>query len=97
MLTDDTRYQANTGRRRCILLLVLCIVGLIVVLVYKPRFRSAPDAAPDTVGDDADPYAGIGMGNGIDPVDDTAGLDPDDAAGNMRRVMSRLLRMTLSQ
>ncbi|ORY34566.1 t-SNARE [Naematelia encephala] len=31
------RYQANTGRRRCILLLVLIIVGLIIVLVYKPR------------------------------------------------------------
>ncbi|WVR07927.1 hypothetical protein IAU60_004970 [Kwoniella sp. DSM 27419] len=31
------KYQANTGRRKCILFLVLCIVGLIIVLVYKPR------------------------------------------------------------
>ena len=31
------RYQANTGRRKCILLLVLCIVGLVIVLVYKPH------------------------------------------------------------
>ena len=31
------RYQANTGRRKCILFLVLIIVGLIIVLIYKPR------------------------------------------------------------
>jgi syntaxin 16 len=31
------RYQANTGRRKCILFLILLIVGLIIVLIYKPR------------------------------------------------------------
>lgn len=41
-ITDDRRYQKNTGRRRCILLLVLIIFGLIIVLIYKPRGRSKP-------------------------------------------------------
>ena len=34
-------YQARTGRRKCILFLVLCIVGLIIVLIYKPRGHSS--------------------------------------------------------
>jgi hypothetical protein len=36
------RYQSNAGRRKCILFLVLCVVGLIIVLVYKPRSSSSP-------------------------------------------------------
>ncbi|WWD20460.1 hypothetical protein CI109_104936 [Kwoniella shandongensis] len=39
------KYQANTGRRKCILFLVLLIVGLIIVLVYKPR---GGDTSPTT-------------------------------------------------
>ncbi|WVW87090.1 hypothetical protein I302_109147 [Kwoniella bestiolae CBS 10118] len=35
------RYQANTGRRKCILFLVLCIIGLIIILIYKPRSHSS--------------------------------------------------------
>ncbi|EPQ57539.1 t-SNARE [Gloeophyllum trabeum ATCC 11539] len=40
-----TRYQKNTGRRRCIFLLVLVIVLLVVVLVVKPK-RRGRGAAP---------------------------------------------------
>ena len=36
-LKQAARYQANTGRRKCILFLILIIVGLVIVLVYKPR------------------------------------------------------------
>lgn len=36
-LKEAQRYQANTGRRKCILFLILIIVGLIIVLIYKPR------------------------------------------------------------
>ena len=36
-LKEAARYQANTGRRKCILFLILIIVGLIIVLIYKPR------------------------------------------------------------
>ncbi|KAG9009619.1 hypothetical protein FRB94_011882 [Tulasnella sp. JGI-2019a] len=39
-----TRYQKNTGRRKCIFLLLLIIFGLILVLIFKPRRRSAPVA-----------------------------------------------------
>ncbi|WWC73846.1 uncharacterized protein I206_107818 [Kwoniella pini CBS 10737] len=35
------RYQANTGRRKCILFLFLCILGLIIILIYKPRSNSS--------------------------------------------------------
>lgn len=46
-----TRYQRNAGRRRCILLLVLIIVGLVIVLIYKPRGKGiAPP--PDVKSDD---------------------------------------------
>ncbi|KAK8849831.1 hypothetical protein IAR55_005167 [Kwoniella newhampshirensis] len=38
------KYQANTGRRKCILFLVLIIVGLIIVLVYKPRGGGPPSS-----------------------------------------------------
>ncbi|KAH7339532.1 t-SNARE [Rhizoctonia solani] len=35
-----TRYQRNTGRRKCIFLLLLIIFGLILVLIFKPRKHS---------------------------------------------------------
>lgn len=50
----DRRYQANTGRRKCILLLVLLIVGLIIILIYKPRGHSEPNQ-PDTTTPVVDP------------------------------------------
>ncbi|KAA1472899.1 t-SNARE [Dentipellis sp. KUC8613] len=37
-----TRYQKNTGRRKCIFLLLLIIFGLIVVLIFKPRRHAQP-------------------------------------------------------
>jgi syntaxin 16 len=30
-------YQRRTGRRKCICFLILVIVGLVIVLIYKPR------------------------------------------------------------
>ncbi|KAI0298600.1 t-SNARE [Russula brevipes] len=41
-----TRYQKNTGRRKCIFLLLLIIFGLVVVLIFKPRPH--PSAAVPT-------------------------------------------------
>jgi syntaxin 16 len=38
------RYQKNTGRRKCIFLLLLIIFGLIVVLIFKPRRHSSSPA-----------------------------------------------------
>jgi len=38
-----TRYQKNTGRRKCIFLLLLIIFGLILVLVFKPRRHDTVD------------------------------------------------------
>ncbi|KZS98338.1 t-SNARE [Sistotremastrum niveocremeum HHB9708] len=32
-----TTYQKNTGRRQCIFLLILIILGLILILIFKPR------------------------------------------------------------
>ncbi|ETW80628.1 hypothetical protein HETIRDRAFT_320868 [Heterobasidion irregulare TC 32-1] len=40
-----TRYQKNTGKRKCIFLLLLIIFGLVVVLIFKPRSHGAV-AAP---------------------------------------------------
>ncbi|KAJ3896292.1 t-SNARE [Lentinula edodes] len=37
-----TRYQKNTGRRKCIFLLFLMIFGLIIVIIYKPKHHSLP-------------------------------------------------------
>ena len=42
----DYRYQANTGRRKCMLLLILIIVGLIIILIYKPRSHGMPEVDP---------------------------------------------------
>ncbi|KAF9071757.1 t-SNARE [Rhodocollybia butyracea] len=41
-LDTATRYQKNTGRRKCILLLILIIFGLIIVIIYKPKKHSSP-------------------------------------------------------
>ncbi|KAF8326604.1 t-SNARE, partial [Cantharellus anzutake] len=35
-----TKYQRNTGRRKCIFLLILIIFGLVIVLIFKPRHHS---------------------------------------------------------
>lgn len=40
------RYQKNTGKRKCIFLLLLIIFGLVMVLIFKPRRHSAPPAPP---------------------------------------------------
>jgi syntaxin 16 len=42
------RYQANTGRRKCILFLILIIVGLVIVLIYKPRSSADNPVIPHT-------------------------------------------------
>lgn len=45
------RYQKNTGRRKCIFLLLLIIFGLILVLIFKPRRHySASPVAPKSPG-----------------------------------------------
>ncbi|KAF5316891.1 hypothetical protein D9611_003955 [Ephemerocybe angulata] len=45
-----TKYQKNTGRRKCIFLLLLIIFGLIIVLIFKPkRHRSPPTPSPSPV------------------------------------------------
>jgi len=36
------RYQKNTGKRKCIFLLMLIIFGLVVVLIFKPRGHHQP-------------------------------------------------------
>ncbi|KAH7089364.1 t-SNARE [Auriculariales sp. MPI-PUGE-AT-0066] len=33
------RYQRNTGRRKCMFLLVLLIVGAILIIIFKPRHK----------------------------------------------------------
>ncbi|KAH9485390.1 t-SNARE affecting a late Golgi compartment protein 2 [Psilocybe cubensis] len=42
ILNHATRYQKNTGRRKCIFLLLLIIFGLIIVLIFKPKRKSLP-------------------------------------------------------
>ncbi|GJE92294.1 t-SNARE [Phanerochaete sordida] len=45
-LETATRYQKNTGRRKCIFLLLLIIFGLILVLIFKPRRHYSTSPAP---------------------------------------------------
>ena len=54
-LKEAQRYQANTGRRKCILFLILIIVGLIIVLIYKPRGGSTVEVPGDVDSVDAAP------------------------------------------
>ncbi|THH10654.1 hypothetical protein EW145_g1184 [Phellinidium pouzarii] len=42
------RYQKNTGRRKCIFLLLLIIFGLIITLIFKPSRHARPPPAPPT-------------------------------------------------
>lgn len=41
-----TKYQKNIGRRKCIFLLLLIIVGLILVLIFKPRRHGGSILSP---------------------------------------------------
>jgi len=43
-LGEAEKYQKSTGRRQCIFLLVLIILGLILVLIFKPRRHSVPSS-----------------------------------------------------
>ncbi|KAJ3989085.1 t-SNARE [Lentinula detonsa] len=45
-LNIATRYQKNTGRRKCIFLLLLMIFGLVIVIIYKPKHHSSPPSSP---------------------------------------------------
>ncbi|RXW21641.1 hypothetical protein EST38_g4203 [Candolleomyces aberdarensis] len=45
-LNVATKYQKNTGRRKCIFLLLLIIFGLIIVLIFKPKGHRSPSPAP---------------------------------------------------
>ncbi|KAF9531654.1 t-SNARE [Crepidotus variabilis] len=46
-----TRYQKNTGKRKCIFLLLLIIFGLIFILIFKPKrhHTTPPPPQPSTV------------------------------------------------
>lgn len=57
-------YQRRTGRRKCICFLLLVIVGLVIVLIYKPRGRpSEVDTSPIS----ADDKSGI-VTEVVDPI-----------------------------
>ncbi|EDR11467.1 syntaxin-like t-SNARE protein TLG2 [Laccaria bicolor S238N-H82] len=45
-LNVATKYQKNTGRRKCIFLLLLIIFGLVVVLLFKPKKRGTSSPIP---------------------------------------------------
>ncbi|EJD42717.1 t-SNARE [Auricularia subglabra TFB-10046 SS5] len=47
------RYQRNTGRRSCIFLLILLIVGTILVIIFKPRRPHSVPAVPPPVASSA--------------------------------------------
>ena len=90
------RYQSNAGRRKCILFLVLCIVGLIIVLVYKPRSSSSavkPEPPDQDTGIVLDPLPDIPPRPGLEDgseVDDF-GLDEESniADEDDRRILRR--------
>jgi len=70
-LNIATTYQKNTGRRKCIFLLLLIIFGLIMVLIFKPRRHSSVPAAPPSVSTPAS------ANNPIDQVRHRARSRPD--------------------
>ncbi|KAK3815638.1 MAG: t-SNARE [Linnemannia elongata] len=46
-LDEGEKYQKKARNRKIILLLILLIVGLFIVLIFKPRHRSAPAPEPE--------------------------------------------------
>jgi len=45
-------YQRRTGRRKCICFLLLVIVGLVIVLIYKPRGHTSKTETSPVLADD---------------------------------------------
>ncbi|KAF9297774.1 hypothetical protein BGZ88_009068 [Linnemannia elongata] len=46
-LDEGEKYQKKARNRKIILLLILLIVGLFIVLIFKPRHRSVPAPEPE--------------------------------------------------
>ncbi|KAF9936073.1 hypothetical protein BGZ65_002767 [Modicella reniformis] len=46
-LDEGEKYQKKARNRKIILLLVLLIVGLFIILIFKPRRHAAPEPAPE--------------------------------------------------
>jgi hypothetical protein len=91
------RYQSNAGRRKCILFLVLCVVGLIIVLVYKPRSSSSSPVTPEPPDQDAgivlDPLPDIPPRPGLEDGSEMNDLgwegEPDLIEEDDRRILRR--------
>lgn len=75
-LTRENRYQSNAGRRKCILFLILIIVGLVIVLIYKPRSHSDSPPPPTTGGENGivlDPLPDIPPRPGLEEGSEVTG------------------------
>lgn len=46
-LDEGEKYQKKARNRKIILLLILIIVGLFIILIFKPRHRDAPASTPE--------------------------------------------------
>ncbi|KAL5485236.1 TLG2 [Sanghuangporus weigelae] len=92
-------YQRNTGRRKCILLLLLICFGLVVVLIFKPKRHAARTApAPSPASTSADSKTGT---DGLPPIPvDVTPLNPEvigeiESIGGRRHARSEIpLRFT---
>ncbi|KAL5523752.1 hypothetical protein ACEPAG_7925 [Sanghuangporus baumii] len=87
-------YQRNTGRRKCILLLLLICFGLVVVLIFKPKrhaARTAPAASPASTSADSKTET-----DGLPPIPvDVTPLNPEvigeiESIGGRRHARSEI-------
>jgi hypothetical protein len=90
------RYQSNAGRRKCILFLVLCIVGLIIVLVYKPRSSSSSPVTPEPPDQNSgivlDPLPDIPPRPGLEDGSEINDLEWEGESGLIEEDDRRILR-----
>ncbi|KAL5507314.1 TLG2 [Sanghuangporus vaninii] len=87
-------YQRNTGRRKCILLLLLICFGLVVVLIFKPKRHAARTASAPSSAVSADSKTGT---DGLPPIPvDVTPLNPEvigevESIGGRRHARSEIL------
>ncbi|KAL5528472.1 TLG2 [Sanghuangporus sanghuang] len=86
-------YQRNTGRRKCILLLLLICFGLVVVLIFKPKRHAARTAPAPSPAVSADSKTGT---DGLPPIPvDVTPLNPEvigevESIGGRRHARSEI-------
>lgn len=95
-LDEGAKYQKRARKRQCILLLILVIIGLVIILIFKPKGRHVEPAPPAQPIPDTDRLPTYPSTPQL-PEDDHFESGGDTMGRSRRRRLSRRQRQSQSQ